>query len=472
MTNSPTHPNDDDSMDSPCAICQINVKDSDKAVECDCQKWFHIKCAKITPGQYKSLVAETFPMTFICKDCYNIRPKNRDCSIGQLQNSTLLDSSTNKTSPNLTNRPRPKIDTRPTLEKIIELLMNDICDLKNSVKDQKEINEKLSEQIAKKMEIISRLDDTIKELMKSGLKPILSHDEPTNESGPNQKNTIGTCHTKMSLTSPDNKKEINNTLTKNPATPLTNKSQTHESGNDKQVHPKAIVISDSILRGAAAILKLENPTTFDTVIKPGATIQDLSRYVTKLEKIPEKVVINIGSNNLSNTKTPNHLMRPIWLLIEAGQKAFIGSKWYVNSILYRGDVRDKIVDEVNLALQYMCRELGATYINTNELMTDDCYGRDKIHPNKKGSEKLAYVIKEAINGKITNGKPKITNLPKKTNDETTTSRPDNDKDIQTIQDLNANHKARESERLESTSGSPEPSMNSPNSQIPSKETNT
>jgi len=32
----------------------------------------------------------------------------------------------------------------------------------------------------------------------------------------------------------------------------------------------------------------------------------------------------------------------------------------------------------------------STYVNTNKLMTDECYGIGKTHHNKKGSEKLAY----------------------------------------------------------------------------------
>jgi len=74
-----------------------------------------------------------------------------------------------------------------TAKKIIRLLMNDMSDLTTTVKDQKEMNEKLSKQIAKK---ISQTDTIKRVCMKSGLKPTQAHDEPItgyrHESGPNR----------------------------------------------------------------------------------------------------------------------------------------------------------------------------------------------------------------------------------------------------------------------------------------------
>lgn len=53
---------------------------------------------------------------------------------------------------------------------------------------------------------------------------------------------------------------------------------------------------------------------------PGGQIKDFSGFISHTEKAPEKIIINIGSNNINTAKTPNHLMRPIWLTIYAAQK--------------------------------------------------------------------------------------------------------------------------------------------------------
>lgn len=84
-------------------------------------------------------------------------------------------------------------------------------------------------------------------------------------------------------------------------------------------------------------------------------------------------------------------MRPIWLTIYAAQKIekdkeikIKKTKWYVNSILNRKDARVKDVCEHNEALKFMCGQLGLTFINTVQNFTEDCYGYDGIHPNRKG----------------------------------------------------------------------------------------
>ena len=49
-------------------ICSDEVKETDKAIECDkCKYWIHTKCNNITNKQYKNL--QTNPETFICKNC-------------------------------------------------------------------------------------------------------------------------------------------------------------------------------------------------------------------------------------------------------------------------------------------------------------------------------------------------------------------------------------------------------------------
>ena len=52
-----------------CGICDVNVTESDKAIECNkCQKWIHIKCNKITDRQYKHFQGNPKEI-FECKNC-------------------------------------------------------------------------------------------------------------------------------------------------------------------------------------------------------------------------------------------------------------------------------------------------------------------------------------------------------------------------------------------------------------------
>ena len=52
-----------------CGICSDEVKETDKAIECDkCKYWIHTKCNNITSKQYKNLQNNP-DETFICKNC-------------------------------------------------------------------------------------------------------------------------------------------------------------------------------------------------------------------------------------------------------------------------------------------------------------------------------------------------------------------------------------------------------------------
>lgn len=126
---------------------------------------------------------------------------------------------------------------------------------------------------------------------------------------------------------------------------------------------------------------------------PGGLIRDFSRFISQTEKLPKNVIINIGSNNVNSAKTPNHLMRPIWLTLYAaqkrekeGEKLYKNTQWYVNSILHRRDAREKHIQDHNAALKLMCDQLGLIYINTIGDFTEDCYAHDGIHPNRRGVE--------------------------------------------------------------------------------------
>ena len=53
---------------NPCGLCAKPVAKNHRAVLCEgCNYWWHIKCGKITPDQYKTLSNSDDP--WICRDC-------------------------------------------------------------------------------------------------------------------------------------------------------------------------------------------------------------------------------------------------------------------------------------------------------------------------------------------------------------------------------------------------------------------
>ena len=52
-----------------CNICQKNVKDTEKGIQCDsCDEWVHTKCEKIPDLEYYTYIIEQ-DKQFICKKC-------------------------------------------------------------------------------------------------------------------------------------------------------------------------------------------------------------------------------------------------------------------------------------------------------------------------------------------------------------------------------------------------------------------
>lgn len=174
-------------------------------------------------------------------------------------------------------------------------------------------------------------------------------------------------------------------------TPQPNLKPDH-SNKQLQCDPYTLILSvDSILKGAAPLISTKYQN-IDIKVLPGARIQDCSKYLTNTDRVPAKVVFNIGTNNIHGAKTINHIVRPLWYTIESAAKKFKHTEWYVNSIPYRQDVRDKYIDGINLALQDLCNQLGAHYLNTAQHISDDCYGYDGIHLNSQGANMMANTL--------------------------------------------------------------------------------
>jgi hypothetical protein len=151
-------------------------------------------------------------------------------------------------------------------------------------------------------------------------------------------------------------------------------------------------MGDSILWGAAGFLTQNNKQNIATKVIPGAKIEDCSRYLNSLKNLPQKIILNIGSNNIPSSKTPNQTLRLLWYTIEAGIKYSPNTRWYVNIIPYRRDIRYKIIEDTNEALRFMCQNLKITYIDITSVLADSDMAKVGIHPNEQSAEKIAKQI--------------------------------------------------------------------------------
>lgn len=397
-----------------CGVCSGNIGQNDTAVLCDaCNLWFHTACGKVNKRVYSRihLAPVNKPVEWLCSACKYIKqngrkPRAKKCDLNDTctssPNQSLTDNIeiTPELNPQKTGNLNVGMSTsKLEYDKIVLLPMEDIDDLKAQIKLLKKEKENLSDIVAKKMEVIYKMETTIHDLIKHGT-PIPTLPVPNTANTELYGLPKASTNSSNSIGSPDlNLKKQRVHINQDQR--LTNKNDTNatETSAEKtnQVYTNkthaALIIGDSLLHGLGPVLQNKDVSI---LIKPGAKIKDISRYISDKETLPPKVILNIGSNNASLAKTPNHLMRPLWLTIEAGIKYFKNTKWFVNSIPYRRDVRDNYISDINDSLQFMCEQLGAHFIKLNQTITNDCYLGDGIHLNNKGINLLANkMIEEA-----------------------------------------------------------------------------
>ncbi|RZF38566.1 hypothetical protein LSTR_LSTR017285, partial [Laodelphax striatellus] len=361
-----------------CGVCQQQVEDSDCAVTCDCndEKWYHTKCVNITNEQYDAMKTSTrADQDWICDEC-KTHINNEAAHISTLLNNTPIDNDlsqsdthdkmhSNSALPNKTldnsEVQQSDISRNPTAgnktnsyDVIIKVLHDDIEDLKNEIKMLKTNNDRLSEVIARKTDVIYNMEIIIREFSQG------IHPEPccpvrrrTEDATANLVKD-SEC-TENGVGGNSKNREINNlpVQTKNVSTPVENKQkpQTNEiciqecpaetNNNSQRPHTNkaksALILGDSMLRNLKQAMKEDGENKPRIEIFPDGKIQDVSRFLKKQTSLPDKVIVNVGSNNVPGSRTPNHIMRPLWLTIEANQKLYPKTQWYVCSIPCRED---------------------------------------------------------------------------------------------------------------------------------------
>ena len=69
----------------PCILCEVDVTDEDRAIECDkCKKWIHHGCAGWNDEQYEQAV-EMDTLEFCCHKCKKLERQCEQAAIQKLQ---------------------------------------------------------------------------------------------------------------------------------------------------------------------------------------------------------------------------------------------------------------------------------------------------------------------------------------------------------------------------------------------------
>lgn len=439
---------------SKCGTCSGDVGDNVEAILCDgCGEWYHAVCGRVSSKLYNKITSapEAKPVAWKCSTC-----KKNNAMKKPKRDEHNLEIQTNKKSPNLpqdytgNENVSPNIRTDGTPEQIRHLHNSVNITPKNKITpvqratgqhhpgpsqrmdplDQKlaqgdnltyeQVCDRLSEALIKNEQlqmVISEQHDSLKQTSMKLQKSLKSEIELKGQLIDAEQKIISLHSDLLKISHTTLTPMYRHTALKPGRDEMTNPKVTHgisepdltETKNYEDTHEPdhstdmikpiteidKLIIGDSIIRGVAEFIEDE---TTRVIYRPGARIQDLSKYLREQHNIglPKLVVIHIRTNNIQNAQTPNHIMRPLWLTLEAATKSFPETKWLVSGILYRQDENKYRIDEINDAYKFMCEQLNLSYTDPNTTLKERVLGKDGIHLNRPGSYAMAKHLIEAM----------------------------------------------------------------------------
>ena len=160
---------------------------------------------------------------------------------------------------------------------------------------------------------------------------------------------------------------------------------------------KILIISDSM----CSRIKMKE---FNSYIKngyayrktfPSATVNELAHYCihTLLEDKPDKVIIHIGTNNVTK-QNPSDISQEITNMASICHSYGVNDV-FISSILFRPNFNE-IVCETNNFLRTKQLLHDFTFIDNDNILIEHIW-KDKIHLNNKGTVMLANNLINSIN---------------------------------------------------------------------------
>ena len=164
---------------------------------------------------------------------------------------------------------------------------------------------------------------------------------------------------------------------------------------NKEKRKNVIICGDSILNG----IDSTGLSTKDhkTVVRnfPGATSKDMCTYIKPLvEKKPNKMIIHVGTNDLTNNVETISNLKSIHEYIKSNSKE---TEVVFSKLCIRDDKRHIIakVDRLNAEIETFCSRENIKSIDHRNI-NKDSLSRKKLHLNRKGLTHLAMNFKNHV----------------------------------------------------------------------------
>jgi hypothetical protein len=152
----------------------------------------------------------------------------------------------------------------------------------------------------------------------------------------------------------------------------------------KPVIEKCLVLGDSIVRNVGA----EKPN-MRVECFPGIRADQLHRVMENRNLgYSDTVVIHVGTNDIRRSRNLDYIMGEVYDLVNTAKAKFPSSRLVLSGALSSRGVNCWHVGAANNRLEWVARNLGATFVNPNSWIRDVDFGRDGLHLNRNGARKL------------------------------------------------------------------------------------
>jgi hypothetical protein len=168
---------------------------------------------------------------------------------------------------------------------------------------------------------------------------------------------------------------------------LTEKGKEVGKGDIAMVKPmveKCLVLGDSIVRNFGA----EKPN-MRVECFPGIRADQLRRVIENRNLgYSDTVVIHVRTNNVRRSRNLDYIMGEVYDLVYTAKAKFPGSRLVLSGVLRSRGVNWRHVGAANNRLEWVARNLGATFVDPNSWIWDVDFGKDGLHLNRNGVRQL------------------------------------------------------------------------------------
>lgn len=163
-----------------------------------------------------------------------------------------------------------------------------------------------------------------------------------------------------------------------------------EEAESVSVEKRVVLIGDSNVRQVGQNLA-EQSNKFVTICQPGAKLEDVQEILDSTHKDGDTCVIEVGTNNLFSDEKADIIKKFQFILQELKKRR---RRVVVMGILPRRLSREmeRKRTSVNEELWELCQSEGAEFLNADFDVWDRYLGKDGLHLNRYGADKIARKI--------------------------------------------------------------------------------